>query len=148
MIDLPPLLDWIPRCDSRFTSPHHLAEFVALLERVQANMQSSKTKGRLAAQLASGAVMRNKEEIDRLYEDLRAAGVSLPDIVGPTYEVGRTRDGAYEILCYVSLSPDEPDNFDVVVQGPKGFAEPPKTPPENARRLFLFDRDTVVNPKP
>ena len=119
-----------------------------LLERVQANMQSSKTKGRLAAQLASGAVMRNQEEIDRLYEDLRAAGVSLPDIVGPTYEVGRTRDGAYEILCYVSLSPDEPDNFDVVVQGPKGFAEPPKTPPENARRLFLFDRDTVVNPKP
>ena len=119
-----------------------------LLERVQANMQSSKAKGRLAAQLSSGAVMRVKEEIDRLYEDLRAAGVSLPDIVGPTFEIGRTRDGAYEVLCYVSLSADEPDTFDVVIQGPKGFAEPPKTPPENARRLFLYDRDTVVNPKP
>ena len=33
MIDLPPLLDWIPRCDSRFSSPHHLAQFVELLER-------------------------------------------------------------------------------------------------------------------
>lgn len=119
-----------------------------LLERVQANMQSSRAKGRLAAQLADGSVMRVREEINRLYDDLRAAGLALPDIVGPTFEVGRTRSGTYETMCYVSLSPDDPDNFDVVLQGSKGLAEPPHLPPTNARRLFRFNRDDVINPRP
>jgi hypothetical protein len=119
-----------------------------MLQRVQENMQSSKAKGRLAAQLTNGAVMRVKDEIDRLYDDLRAAGVALPDIVGPTFEIGKRTAGAYEISCYVSLSPDEPDNYDVVVQSARGLAEPPKLPPQNSRRLFLFDRNDVINPRP
>ena len=59
-----------------------------LLERLQASMQSSRSKarGRLAA-AHLGAVMRVQAEIDRLYDDLRAAGVALPDIVGPIFEV-------------------------------------------------------------
>jgi hypothetical protein len=117
-----------------------------LLQRVQENMQSSKSKGRLAAQLASGAVMRVKDEIDRLYEDLHAAGVALPDIVGPTFEIGSKVSGNYEALCYVSLSSDDPDKYDVAVQGPRGIAEPPRLPPENSRRLFLFGRDDIINP--
>lgn len=121
---------------------------LSLLERLQANMQSSKAKGRLAAQLASGAVMRVQQEIDRLYDDLRVAGVALPDIVGPTFEVGRNRSGTYEPVCYVSLSPDDPDKFDVAIQGPRGFSEPPHAPPDNARRLFLFERNAVINPRP
>lgn len=119
-----------------------------LLERVQEHMQSSKAKGRLAAQLADGAVMRVREEINRLYDDLRAAGLALPEIVGPTFEIGRTRSGAYETLCYVSLSPDDPDTLDVVLQGPRGLADPPHLPPSNSRRLFLFDRNDVINPRP
>jgi hypothetical protein len=117
-----------------------------LLQRVQENMQSSKSKGRLAAQLANGAVMRVTDEIDRLYEDLHAAGVALPDIVGPTFEVGSKVSGKYEAICYVSLSPDDPDKYDVALQGPRGIAEPARLPPENSRRLFLFDRDEVINP--
>jgi hypothetical protein len=117
-----------------------------LLQRVQQNMQSSKSKGRLAAQLASGAVMRVKDEIDRLYDDLRAAGVALPDIVGPTFEVGFKVSGNYEAMCYVSLSSDDPDKYDIALQGPRGIAEPTRLPPENSRRLFLFDRDEVINP--
>ena len=96
----------------------------------------------------SGSVMRVREEIDRLYDDLRAAGVSLPDIVGPTYEVVRDVQGERQTACYVSLNPDNPDDYDVVIQGPRGLAEPPRMPPENARRLFLFDPRDVVNPKP
>jgi hypothetical protein len=119
-----------------------------MLQRVLENMQSSKAKGRLAAQLTNGAVMRVKEEIDRLYDDLRAAGVALPDIVGPTFEIGKKTAGAYEVSCYVSLSPDDPDNYDVVVQSTRGLAEPPKQPPQNSRRLFLFDRNDVINPRP
>jgi len=120
-----------------------------LLERVQAYMQTSpKAKGRLAAQLASGAVMRVREEIERLYDDLRAAGVALPDILGPTYEVTRDVSGTAQPVCYVSISADEPDDYDVTVPGPKGLAEPPRSPPENSRRLFLFDQKDVINPRP
>ena len=119
-----------------------------LLEQVQQNMHSVKAKGRLADQLASGSVMRVNEEIDRLYHDLLAAGVALPEIVGPVFEVGRMRAGNYETACYVSLSPNDPDKFDVVLQGPKGLSQPLQSPPENCRRLFLFDRSYVINPRP
>ena len=135
------------RAEALIATPMVLAQAkLQLLQRLQENMQSSKSKGRLAAQLANGAVMRVKDEIDRLYEDLRAAGVALPEIVGPTFEVGSKESGAYEVKCYVSLSPDDPDNFDVALQGPRGFAEPSRVPPPNSRRLFLFDRDDVINP--
>lgn len=121
---------------------------LSLLERVQANMQSSKAKGRLARQLSSGAVMRVREEIERLYEDLRAAGVALPDIVGPTYEVTQDDRGEQKTACYVSVNPNDPDDYDVVTQGARGLAEPARTPPENSRRLFLYDAKDVVNPRP
>lgn len=116
-----------------------------LLERVQANMQSARSKGRLAAQLESGAIMRIGGETDRLYEDLQAAGVALPEIVGATFEVGRRRGAAFEVVCYVSLSAEDPDKFDVVVQTPRGLAQPSFLPIDDCRRLFLFDRDAVIN---
>ena len=119
-----------------------------LLQRLQEQLQSSKARGRLAAQLASGAVMRVREEIDRLYEDLRAAGVSLPEIVGPTFEISRNVEGKHEIQCFVSLSPDDPDRFDVAVMGPRGLTDAAVVPPENSRRLFLYDRNLVINPRP
>ena len=119
-----------------------------LLERLQANMQPFKAKGALASQLASAAVMRVDEAVDQLYDDLRAAGVGLPNIVGPTFKVGRNHAGKFETACYVSLSPNDPDRFDVALQGPKGLSHPLLSPPENSRRLFLFDREDVINPRP
>jgi hypothetical protein len=134
-----PLEIWeIPAADAR----RHL------LELVQKNMEAFKSKGRLADQLASGAVMRVQPEIDRLYDDLRSAGVALPEIVGPTFEIGRGRGDTYETLCYVSLSTTDPDNFDVVVRGAKGLVQPTRMPPENSRRLFLYDNKDVLNPRP
>jgi hypothetical protein len=119
-----------------------------LLQRVQENMQSAKARGRLADQLASWSVMRVQEEIDRLYEDLRAAGLALPEIVGPTFEIGIRQDGRHRVACYVSLSASEPDRFEVVVQGNRGLAEAPRQPPENARRLFRLDPGDIINPRP
>ena len=121
-------------------------EKLYLLQRLLENMPASKSKERLSSQLAAGS--RGKDEIDRLYDDLRAAGVALPEIMGPTFEIGSKSSGGYEISCYVSLSPEDADKYDVVVQNLRGFAEPPRLPPENARRLFLFDRNDVVNPRP
>ncbi|HTR84396.1 MAG TPA: hypothetical protein VMI56_07940 [Reyranella sp.] len=117
-----------------------------MLQRMQDNMQASKAKGRLAAQIASAT--RSKDEIDKLYDDLSAAGMALPEIMGPTFEIGTELDGGYEPACYVSLSAEEPDKFDIVVQGPRGFTSPPHDPPQNARRLFLYSRDDVINPRP
>jgi hypothetical protein len=120
-------------------------EKLYLLHRLQENMQAAKSKARLLSQLTAA---RNQAEIDRLYDDLRSAGVALPEIVGTTFEIGSKVSGGYEISCYVSLSPDDPDKYDVVVQNVRGFAEPPQLPPENSRRLFLFDRNDVINPRP
>jgi hypothetical protein len=119
-----------------------------LLEVMQAHMQPTRSHGRLAGMLANGAVMRVAGEIDRLYEDLQSVNVALPDIVGPTFEISIVRPGRLEPACYVSLSPDDPDKFDVVLVGQKGFSDPVRMPPANARRLFLFARDTVVNRRP
>jgi hypothetical protein len=120
-----------------------------LLEVLQAEMLASgRSRGRLASLFANGAVMRVQEEIDRLYEDLRAAGMALPDIVGPTFEVGSAQSGKYEPICYVSLSASDPDSFDVVASGRRVLSDPPHLPPGNARRLFLHDPDEVINPRP
>lgn len=113
-----------------------------LLGRLQANMQSAKARGRLALQLASAATMRS-DEIDRLYDDLQMVGVALPDIVGPTFEVAGAQPGA---SCFVSLSREDPDRYDISLLGPRGFSEAPRRPPDNARRLFLYAPGDTVNP--
>lgn len=119
-----------------------------MLERVQAGMNAAKAKGKLADQLATWSVMRIKEEVDKLYEDLRAAGVALPELVGPTFEVSLNQSGRVRPACYVSLSATDPDRYGVVLQGERGLTEAIRKPPANARRMFLFDRLTVANQRP
>lgn len=119
-----------------------------MLERVQAGMNAAKAKGKLADQLATWSVMRIKDEVDKLYDDLRAAGVALPDLVGPTFEVSLNQSGRVRPACYVSLSSTDPDRYEVVLQGDRGLTEAIRKPPANARRMFLFDRLTVANQRP
>jgi hypothetical protein len=119
-----------------------------MLERVQEGLNAAKARGRLADQLATWSVMRTREEVDKLYDDLRAAGVALPEIVGPTFEVAISQGGRYRAACYVSLSPTDPDRYDVVLQGPRSLADATRQPPANARRLFLYDRRDVANQRP
>jgi len=119
-----------------------------MLERVQAGMNAAGSRGKLADQLATWSVMRNKDEVDRLYDDLRAAGVALPEPVGPTFEVSINQSGRVRQACYVSLSATDPDRYEVVLQGERGLIEAIRKPPAHARRLFLFDRLTVANQRP
>ncbi len=146
-------------CNNSLAAPAPLSTFIVgpipapqvrqyMLERVQAGMNAAGTKGRLADQLATWSVMRIKEEVDRLYDDLRAAGVALPEIVGPTFEVSLNQAGRVRAACYVSLSPSDPDRYEVVLQGERGLADTIRKPPTNARRMFLFDRHTVANRRP
>ena len=55
--------------------------------------------------------------------------------------------GDYSLQCHVSFSRDNPDRFNVVLQGPDGAMKPLQTPPPACPGLFLYDRDDVINPK-
>jgi len=136
----------LPKGEPVMTSMTAVQAKLYMLQRMQENMQPSKAKGRLIEQLRNA--VRSKDDIDKLYDDLSAAGVALPEIMGPTFEVGTEQNGSYEPACYVSLSLKDPDKFDIVVQGPRGFTGPPHEPPESARRLFLYSRDDMINPRP
>ena len=146
-------------CNNSLATPAPLSAFIVgpiaapqvrqyMLERVQDGMTAAKAKGKLADQLATWSVMRAKDEVDKLYDDLRAAGVALPEIVGPTFEVAINQGGSYRAACYVSLSATDPDKYEVVVQGARSLLEPTRVPPANARRMFLYDRHDVVNQRP
>jgi len=92
--------------------------------------------------------MRVEQAVKNLYADLRAAGVPLPEIVGPIFEVSGYQIGIYSLTCVASLSPTDPDKYDVVIKGPKGMARAYHSAPDGCRRLFLYDRDAVINPHP
>ena len=119
-----------------------------ILENIQENMSSLKVNGALFEQLASYSVMRVERSIDRLYADLRAAGVRLPEIVGPVFEVSGYQLGGQEAQCFVSLSPDDPDRYTVAIRRPTKWSHPNWTAPRDCRRLYLHDKDAVINPQP
>lgn len=143
-------------CNNSLPTPASLSSFIVgpiaapqvrqyMLERVQDGMNAAKAKGKLAEQLATWSVMRSKDEVDKLYDDLRAAGVALPEIVGPTFEVALNQAGRVRAACYVSLSATDPDRYEVVLQGERSLGEAIRKPPANARRMFLFDRHAFAN---
>jgi len=119
-----------------------------MLENIQQNMSSLKVNGALSDQLASYPVMRDERAIDRLYADLRAAGVRLPAIVGPVFEVSGYRSGNEDMQCFVSLSLDDPNQYAVAIRRPTKWSHPNWSAPKDCRGLYLHDRDTVINPRP
>jgi hypothetical protein len=119
-----------------------------MLENIQQNMTSMKVNGALSDQLASYPVMRDERAIDRLYADLRAAGVRLPEIVGPVFEVAGYRSGGGEAQCFVSLSLDDPNKYAVAIRRPTKWSHPNWSAPKDCRGLYLHDREAVINPRP
>ena len=119
-----------------------------MLENIQENMSALKVKGALFEQLASYSVMRVEKSIDHLYADLRAAGVRLPEIVGPVFEVSGYQIGGQEAQCFVSLSPDDPDRYAVAIRRPTKWSHPNWSAPRDCRSLYRHDSDAVINPSP
>lgn len=119
-----------------------------MLENVQRNMLLLNVKGALSVQLASYPVMRDERAIDNLYADLQAAGVRLPTIVGPVFEVSGYRIGDSEAQCFVSMSRNDPDRYEVAIRRPAKWAHPERSAPRNCRGLYLHDSAAVINPKP
>jgi len=119
-----------------------------ILETIQQNMLSLRVRGALSDQLASWSVMRVERSIDALYADLRAAGVRLPEIVGPVFEVGGYGSAGGEMQCFVSLSPDDPDKYAVAIRRPTKWSHPAHAAPEECRGLYRHDRDAEINKRP
>lgn len=118
-----------------------------LLSHVQKHLESFKVKGPLAAQLAALLAQRDDRLIDAVYGDLRLAGLPLPELLGRTFEVRGYSVGIYELQCSVSLSLDDPDRFDLVLQGPTGFSKAIQPPPAACPGLYEYNRDDAINPK-
>ncbi|HQT15735.1 hypothetical protein [Reyranella sp.] len=109
-------------------------------------MSSLKVKGALFEQLASYSVMRVEKSIDRLYADLRAAGVRLPEIMGPVFEVSGYRFGGEQMQCFVSLAPEDPHRFAVAIRRPTKWSHPNWGPPRECRGLYRHARESEINP--
>jgi hypothetical protein len=120
----------------------------AILENIQQNMASLKVSGALSNQLASYAVMRDERSIDNLYADLRAAGVRLPEIVGPVFEVSGYRSAGQEMQCFVGLSADDPSRYAVAIRRPTKWSHPNWAAPRDCRGLYLHGREATLNPRP
>lgn len=118
-----------------------------LLEHVQQNIESFNVRGPLVAQL--GAVIHSRDDrlVESIYNDLRAAGIPLPRLYARSVHVTGLLAGALELDCLVTLDPSEPDNFDVVLDGPSGLLRAFQPPPAACPRLFRYDRSEMINPR-
>lgn len=117
-----------------------------LIEHVRKEVAARDYRGPLAIQLAAAVVARDSRLVDAAYADLRAAGLALPDIVGPTFEVTGVSAGELELECIVSLSPEDPDRFDLVLKGAAGLTRPPRQGPQACGRILGFERGDILNP--
>ena len=118
-----------------------------MLEQVLQNVESFSVKGPLVAQLRAVLALRDDQLLDAVYNDLRSAGIPLPELLGTFFDVTGYMAGDYSLECQLSFSRDNPDRFNVVLQGPDGAMKPLQTPPPACPGLFLYDRDDVINPK-
>ena len=118
-----------------------------LLEQVQQDIEAVAVKGPLVGQLKAVLSLRDDRLIDAVYNDLRSAGVALPEMLGVFFEVSGYSSGGYNLQCQVSFSRDNPGRFDVVLQGPDGPLKPFQSPPASCPEIFLYDKDEMLNPR-
>ena len=117
-----------------------------LLEHVRANIAAFNLKGPLVTQLAAVIASSDNRLVESVYGDLRAGGVTLPEMKGAHFEILiEARDG-YRLQCHVSLAPNELDSFDLVLVTNNGFSRPFRLPPPGCPGLFRYDRDEIINP--
>lgn len=116
-----------------------------MLEHVQQNIESFSVKGPLVLQLRAVLAARDDQLVDAVYNDLRSAGIPLPEPLGAFFMVSGYLAGPYSLECHVSFSRDNPDRFDIVLQGPEGVLKPFQSPPAACPGLFLYDKDDMLN---
>lgn len=118
-----------------------------LLDSVRQDASAHGARGRMVTQIASILKEASDSRINSLYADFRAAGLPLPEILGSTFKLRGLAPGAQEFECIVSLAPDDPDRFDVVLKGPGGLTRPAQRLPSYCQRILGFERSEVLNPR-
>lgn len=118
-----------------------------LLNTVRQDASAHGARGQLLAQITSVLRAKNDARISAIYADLRAAGLSLPEILDSTFKVSGLAAGAQGFDCIVSLAPDDPDHFDVVLTGQGGLTRPAQRLPSHCRHILGFERSEVLNPR-
>ena len=118
-----------------------------MLEQVQENIEMYSVKGPLVAQLKAVLAVRDDQLVEAVYNDLRSAGIVLPELLGSFFEVAGYASNVYQIQCHVAFSRDNPSKFEVSLQTSEGLVKPFVSPPANCPALFLYDRDDVLNPR-
>jgi hypothetical protein len=118
-----------------------------LLTSIQRNLSAYGVRGPVATQLGQVLASRDDRQVDAAYADLQSAGLPLPEIAGQTFQIDGFGAGTFALQCIVSFPADDPDRFDVVINGPTGLTRPTNRPPAACGRLFAFDRSDVVNPE-
>lgn len=105
-------------------------------------MTASRSGDRLASHLRAAIETRNDALVSDIYAGFKAAGLPLPELAGVVYEVP-----AIPASCIASLSPAEPDHYDVVLSGPRGVAHARYAAPRPCRWLFRHDANEIINPR-
>ncbi len=118
-----------------------------LLEHVQQNIETFSVKGPLVVQLRAVLATRDEQLVDAVYNDLRSAGIPLPELFGAFFTVSGYVAGEYSVECHVTFSRDSPDRFNVVLHGPDGALKPFQSPPPTCPGVFVYDKDDVLNPR-
>lgn len=118
-----------------------------LLEHVQQNIESFNVKGPLVTQLRAVIASKDERLVESVYDDLRAAGIALPEQFERNLHVTGYMSGATQLQCHVTLDVGEPDRFDLVILGPTGLLRAFQAPPRACPRLFRYDRQEVLNPR-
>ncbi len=75
----------------------------------------------------------------------RGAGLPLPDLSGAIYDV-TAMPAKLRLSCKVSLPADEPDDYDLVVVGPRGLSAPAYAAPERCRWMARHAPADAINP--
>lgn len=135
--------------DAKPSSPHALSAGEArlrLLQQLEMTISSSRSSERLAAHLRTALESKNDALVFDAYAGMKAAGVPLPELLDPVYEM--TGSGVHATTsCLASLPAGDPNRFEVAVHSPKGVATPRRSAPQNCRWLFRHDANEVINPK-
>jgi hypothetical protein len=118
-----------------------------LLNHIRQNMASLDVRGPLATQLAAAATARDDKTVEAAYADLRAAGLALPELVGPIFEIKGFNAGEYALECLVSFAADDLDRFSVALKTPSGLLRPESRGAPACARALSFEKGAILNPE-
>lgn len=117
-----------------------------LLRQLEASISAARASDRLALHLRATIDTRNDSLVSEIYAGFKAAGLPLPELAGVVYEI-RGFPGNSATSCIASLSPAEPDRYDVALRSAKGMSHPRYSAPQACRWLFRYDVGEIINPK-